>query len=413
MNKVLRNEDLFSLMLEQSEATYLSPDDLAKRRTRVQEAIDPEGLSRLKVLVDQFVAGERELTAMDFYLELEQASCLILFHTLPRRGERNKHANGLQQTYGDHIRLMMLGFDMFDQSNLDWLMERRWQKPVTIDRDELKESMDRYHALNLSPSEKVALWITSALHDYGKIFRRGYGLDAEDAAPLCEEIVAALAPDGMSELIHYGIRNHDLIEYTVTGDTPSSFILDPLKDLPEAVQSRALPMLALIQHIGAASLGEGRLSKAKFDIYNACFDGTIVADSSIETRLGRMLFGGLAVPEPSATSKAGEILGRLDDAERGALSEMLEDTVLLGWEAVREQILEQEADEDAANTRMMETLSLVHNVWKARSPQPEHIVFARPHELVATTAEGGDRSRPNNEDTIAALLNGATALILR
>jgi hypothetical protein len=288
MNLMTKTEDLFSLTLDHSEATYLDREKLLERQRRVQAAFDPKGLADLKTMVDAYIAGTRDLSAMEFYLEFEQACALVLFHTLPRRGERNKHANGLQQTYGDHIRLMMLGFDKFDESDMDWVMTRRWMDPISIERPELEESVQRYLDLKFSRSEKVAVWITSALHDYGKIFRRGYGLDAEDAAPLCEDLVEALAPDGMSELIHYGIRNHDLIEYTISGDTPASFITAPLMDVPESVRDRAMPMLGIIQHIGAASLGEGRLSGAKLEIYNACCDGSIVADGSIAARLARL-----------------------------------------------------------------------------------------------------------------------------
>jgi hypothetical protein len=277
--------DMFALTLDQGEATYLSPENLNLRRERIQNSYSPNGLANLKKRVDQYIAGERDLTAMEFYLAFEQASVLVLFHAFPRRGERNRHANGLQQTYGDNIRLMMLGFDKLDRSDIGWLMKRRWHDPIDVKKAELEDNVKRYHDLKLTPSERVAIWIASALHDYGKIFRRGYGLDAEDAAPLCDKLVQALAPDGMVELIHFGIRNHDLIEHAVTGDTPACFIKEPLDALPDTVRARAMPMLGLIQHIGAASLGEGRLTRAKLDIYNACLNGDIIADQSVEAPL--------------------------------------------------------------------------------------------------------------------------------
>lgn len=415
MDTTPNHSDLFSLSLDHSEATYLSFEKLVERQKRVQSAYDPEGLAHVKAMVDEYVAGRRDLTAMEFYLAFEQASVLVLFHTLPRRGERNKHANGLQQTYGDHIRLMMLGFDRFDVSDIDWLVGRRWQKPVDVNRAELDDSIKRYHSLNLNRSEKVAIWITSALHDYGKIFRRGYGLDAEDAAPLCEEIVEALAPEGMEEFIHFGIRNHDLIEHTVTGNTPANFISEPLDALPAAVRARAMPMLALIQHIGAASLGEGRLSKAKLDIYNACFDGTIVADGSVQARLGRLLFGGRAVVDSSATARAAAHLDSQDAATRGTILKLLDRTVLHGWGAVREQILEEEVDDEGkALPRLAKTLAIVGRLWSESKPVPTHVVMARPHNLVkCTAANGGNGDRPENEDRTTQLLNGAVALILR
>ena len=327
---------MFSLTLDHREATYLSSEDLIARRERVQNSYSPDGLANLKKRVDEYIAGRRELTAMEFYLAFEQASVLVLFHAFPRRGERNLHANGLQQTYGDHIRLMMLGFDMLDRSDIGWLMKRRWSDPIDVEQAELEDNVKQYHDLKLTRSERVAIWTASALHDYGKIFRRGYGLDAEDAAPLCDKLIAALAPDGMVEFIHYGVRNHDLIEHTVTGDTPAWLIKEPIEELPEGVRGRALPMLALIQHIGAASLGEGRLTGAKLDIYNACLSGDIVGDGSVEARLGRLLFGGQAVPDPSAKARAGAVLAGLDDADRTILMKLLARTTVLGWKDVRE-----------------------------------------------------------------------------
>jgi hypothetical protein len=412
MNLMTKTEDLFSLTLDHSEATYLDREKLLERQRRVQAAFDPKGLADLKTMVDAYIAGTRDLSAMEFYLEFEQACALVLFHTLPRRGERNKHANGLQQTYGDHIRLMMLGFDKFDESDMDWVMTRRWMDPISIERPELEESVQRYLDLKFSRSEKVAVWITSALHDYGKIFRRGYGLDAEDAAPLCEDLVEALAPDGMSELIHYGIRNHDLIEYTISGDTPASFITAPLMDVPESVRDRAMPMLGIIQHIGAASLGEGRLSGAKLEIYNACCDGSIVADGSIAARLGRMLYGPRAVPDAQATAKAQAQLDAMDAGVRADLEALLEDTVLLGWEPIYDMVEETETDEAASVARQIKALEITHQLW-SDAGKPEHVVYARPHLLVKAAGADGDTSRAGNEDTMADLLNGAKALILR
>ena len=128
MQQISKISDMFSLTLDHRDATYLSREDLIARRERVQNSYSPDGLANLKKRVDEYIAGQRELTAMEFYLAFEQASVLVLFHAFPRRGERNRHANGLQQTYGDHIRLMMLGFDMLDRSDIGWLMKRRWRR---------------------------------------------------------------------------------------------------------------------------------------------------------------------------------------------------------------------------------------------------------------------------------------------
>jgi hypothetical protein len=415
LNQVSKISDMFSLTLDHDEATYLSHENLIGRRERIQNSYSPDGLANLKKSIDEYIAGQRELTALEFYLAFEQASLLLLFHAFPRRGERNRHANGLQQTYGDHIRLMMLGFDMFDRSDIGWLMKRRWHDPVDVDQPELEDSIKRYHDLNLTRSEKAAYWTATALHDYGKIFRRGYGLDAEDAAPLCDKLVEVLAPDGMVELINYGIRNHDLIEHTVTGDTPARFIKEPIETLPEGVRARAMPMLALIQHIGAASLGDGRVSKSKLDIYNACLSGDIVADDSVEARLGRFLFGAKAVPDASAKARASAVLAGLTAADRTPLTKLLDGTLVLGWNNVREAILADEDDNmSKALPRLVKTLLLVGRSWSEQSTRPSHVVLARPQELAKCTRPGADNgARPKNEDKATQLLNGASALILR
>jgi hypothetical protein len=414
LNQISKISDMFSLTLDHAEATYLSDEHFIARRERIQNAYSPDGLANLKKRIEEYIAGQRELTALEFYLAFEQASVLVLLHTFLRRGERNRHANGLQQTYGDHIRLMMLGFDMFDRSDIGWLMKRRWRNPIDVEQAELEDSVKRYHDLKLSRSERIAIWIASALHDYGKIFRRGYGLDAEDAAPLCDTLVEALSPDGMVELIHYGIRNHDLIEHTVTGDTPACFIKEPIEGLPEDKRARALPMLALIQQIGAASLGEGRLARAKLDIYNACLSGDIVDDGSAEARFGRLLFGRQAVPDASAKARAGAVLAGLDDPDRTILMKLLDRTVVLGWNPVRENILAEEADDSKALSRLVRTLVLVGRLWSQRPAPPTHIVLARPQELAKCTRAGGDNgARLKNEDAATELLNGTSALILR
>jgi hypothetical protein len=172
--------------------------------------------------------------------------------------------------------------------------------------------------------------------------------------------------------------------------------------------------LALIQHIGAASLGEGRLSRPKLDIYNACFDGTIVSDGSPEARLGRMLFGEAAVADASATKRAAAVLAGLDASDRALILKLLDRTVVHGWSALRDQMIEDEGGEDKILPRLINTLKIVGSLWTSNTPYPTHVVLARPHELVKTTGPKGDNgARANNEDKSTQLLNGAVALILR
>jgi hypothetical protein len=81
--QISKISDMFSLTLDQGEATYLTRENLNLRRDRIQNSYSPDGLASLRKRVDEYIAGKRELTAMEFYLAFEQASVLVLFHAFP------------------------------------------------------------------------------------------------------------------------------------------------------------------------------------------------------------------------------------------------------------------------------------------------------------------------------------------
>ena len=52
-----------------------------------------------------------DLTGLELYYALERSTPLLQFHAILRDGPQNRDGSGLQQSYGDHNRLLMLGLD--------------------------------------------------------------------------------------------------------------------------------------------------------------------------------------------------------------------------------------------------------------------------------------------------------------
>jgi hypothetical protein len=49
---------------------------------------------------------------------------LLGYHTILRDGPRNRSRDGLQQSYGDHNRLLMLGLDRLLAGDVEWYEDR-------------------------------------------------------------------------------------------------------------------------------------------------------------------------------------------------------------------------------------------------------------------------------------------------
>ena len=75
-------------------------------------------------LLGAYLDGETDMNGLDLYYELERAAALLTFHTMLRGGPRNQARSGLQQSYGDHNRLLMHGLDQLVAGDLDWYRER-------------------------------------------------------------------------------------------------------------------------------------------------------------------------------------------------------------------------------------------------------------------------------------------------
>ena len=409
------NGSLLDLTQKLSEPSRISEDEQQHRANQIRNAHDPQALAQLRTTLDQYVAGDIDLRAVDFYYRLERCTPLMLFHMFPRKGQRNQHRNGLQQSYGDHIRLLMYGFDVMDNADLDWLLQRRWESPVDVDEKDLKDCIGAYNQLNLSRTDRASMWIAGALHDYGKIHRRGFGLDAEDAEPLCNVLLDELCDPALHDFIVFGIRNHDLIEYVVTGETPTSFIARAVEELPQTTRRLAMPLLGIIQLTGAASLGEGRITRTKVDIYNNCLDSEIIADQSVEARLGRLFYGSQGVIDAEAREKVPAIFERLSPAERELLWGFLGNVVLHDWVDLREAILVGRPATPQSENTMVKSLIAAARLWEAQFSDHTHVVFDNGADALLESVTNGH----GEDDGFALramstrLLNDTRALILQ
>lgn len=408
------NGGLLNLTQKLSEPSLISEEEQQHRADQIRNARDPQALAQLRENLGQYVAGKVELRAVDFYYRLERCTPLMLFHMFPRKGQRNQHRNGLQQSYGDHIRLLMYGFDVMDNGDLDWLMQRRWEAPIDVDEQDLKDCIQAYGQLSLSRADKASMWIAGALHDYGKIHRRGFGLDAEDAEPLCNILLDELCDPSLHDFIAFGIRNHDLIEYVVTGETPTSFIARAVEDLPQTVRRLAMPLLGIIQLTGAASLGEGRITRTKVEIYNRCLDGEIIADQSVEARLGRLFYGDQVVVDTEAREKIPAILERLSPAEQELLWGFLGNVVLHDWVDLRAAVLDGQSATAQAEETLIRSLIAAARLWETQFSDHTHVVFDNGAgallKSVTNGHEEGDGFAMRAMST--RLLNDTRALIL-
>jgi hypothetical protein len=77
--------------------------------------------------------------AAETFSDLEGSSLLFLMNLIPRKNHRNRYPTGLQQSYGDHNRLMMLGIDKLATGDWNWLLLRSvfFKESFVIERAEI------------------------------------------------------------------------------------------------------------------------------------------------------------------------------------------------------------------------------------------------------------------------------------
>jgi hypothetical protein len=286
-------------------------------------------LADVRARIDACLTGATPLTGLDLYLLLERATPLIELHTILRPGSGNRTRSGLQQSYGDHNRLLLLGLDALENADLDWYRSRL-ERPGEISDGELLDCFARVRTLGLTPPVKVALWLAAALHDYGRLAGAGTGLDVEDGVELSRELLHALCPVELRAVAAFVIRNHDYVKDVFMGEVPVGFVARQIDALAPSSREVALAALGLVQVAGAASLGEGRLHRFRLEIFRCCVDGRALADPSAGTLARLFDPPWLEVPPATRDEREATI-----DAHGEPLRHFLERIPLHGWHRSR------------------------------------------------------------------------------
>ncbi|MEY2453050.1 MAG: hypothetical protein QOD92_2624 [Acidimicrobiaceae bacterium] len=355
----------------------------------MQLAVDPSRVEAVTADIAAYLEGRAPLTGLELYYVLERSTPLREFHTVLRQGPQNRTRSGLQQSYGDHNRLLLLGLDKLVEGDLPWYRERLVH-PGAVDDERLQGCFDAVQGLGLTRPACVALWLGAALHDCGMLGGGDGNVDVEDGVVLADDVLDELCPAHVRPLASFAIRNHDYIRNVFLGEVPSGFITDQLGELSVDVRAIAIGALGMIQVAGAASLGEGRLSEFRVAIFERCFDGSALDDGSTRTRLARLLSTGaetVAEPELVASADGG-----------AALEPLLRHVPLHGWHRASHGI----ADDGAAK---VSALSVLAERWDASDA--DHVVLARGLRI----PDGIDEPWSPSTSEVK-LLNGTTALVV-
>gem|GEM_PF-6780433 len=362
-------------------STYHTLVEIANRRisvqtnkvdslaTTVREGYSMRSVLELKNKIEAYIENEEDLSALEFYRLLEDGSYLSLFHLIERKRERNRLNNRLQQTYGDHNKLFALGMDMLQECNVTWFLSR--VKPGdTISQDEVTQIVTNYKISN--KKEEIALWCALTFHDYGKLLGKKYGLDAEDSEYLAEPIVELINDPIHYKYVKFLIRNHDSIEYVFNGETPVKVLLKELGKIDPTLHHNAFKMLGLIQFVGAASLGEGRITKRKADILNNCNLDYLQSNTSTQHRLQRLLYG--EVVNWDTSFKNEEMTSILDASTSDQFQAFLDQVQLRNWDAIVESV-EKVSTEDQVRPRLVQVLHLFSEIWKESPRKAEYFII--------------------------------------
>jgi hypothetical protein len=377
----------------------------------VRSFFDEGRLRELAGELSAYEAGRRDLTAVDLAALLEMCTGTLLMHTLLRYGERNRLRCGLQQTYGDHNRVLVYALDQIGRGDGGWFRSRAWRTDRPSQRG-IEEVIAELSSLRLDRGEQLVLWLAASLHDYGKLQRRGYGLDAEDGVNLIGPILDVLCPATSRPLAEFVVRNHDLIEGVFSGETPGQFIGRQLEELRSRTRELALPYLGLIQFGGAASLGDGRLTARKTRIALRCLRGDALSGGSRDQRLALLLLGERAGSERRGPRRAARALQALGGSATEDLMAFLDSVVVPGWQAMWPAA---EEPEIALGKRAVVLVDAAA-IWARSIHRSEHVVFSddstsRVASFAVSSADTSWEGFGHATNTIR-LLNHATALVL-
>jgi hypothetical protein len=339
------------------------------RLARLNELVSPSMLARLNAQATAYVAGDARLSGLTVCHGLEQSTPLLLLNLITRSGARNRLSTGLQQTYGDHTRMLAYGIDQLLAGETAWLYGRVWPGSGVSEAD-VARCVEAIAALHIDRTQRLALWVAASLHDYGKLYGRRNGLDPEDGVALVAPIVAAIEPiRELADVVTFAVRNHDLIESVTTGGTPASFVAEQLRRLPAAQRQLAMAFLGVIQLAGAASLGMGRIVASKVEIFEQCLSGDIVADESPQRRASALCSAALRGDHHFVTV-ADEIRAtELDSQTRDFLGRV----VLHGWEDVRHDLWSKRGAEAFAELNAI--LVGLAGIMAAQAPDGRHLVI--------------------------------------
>lgn len=363
-------------------STYHTLVEIANRRISVEkgevdtlantvrEGYSMKSIIGLKRKIEAYINDQEDLSALEFYRVLEDGSYLSLFHLIERKRVRNRLNNMLQQTYGDHNKLFALGMDMLQENNVEWFYTR--VKPGDpISHEEVSKIVTQYNVS--TKEEEIALWCALTFHDYGKLLGKKYGLDAEDSEFLAEPIVELINDPVHFKYVKFLIRNHDSIEYVFNGETPVKALLQELHEIDSKLHKDAFKMLGLIQFVGAASLGEGRITKRKADILNNCHLDYLNSNTSTQHRLQRLLYG--EVINWDTPLKKDEMTACLESATNtGQLQAFLDQVQLRNWDAIVERV-EQVSAEDQIRPRLLKVLELFSDIWNNSPNKAEYFII--------------------------------------
>jgi hypothetical protein len=331
---------------------------------------DAAGLAAVRARLVVFRAGGAAWSALDLYRALEICTPLLRFHTMLRGGPQNRLRSGLQQSYGDHNRLLALGIDRLAAGDVDWYRARLAGDGEAGPGD-LEACAAAVRGLGLGREALASLWVAAALHDYGMLSGRPGGVDVEDGVVLCGPILDALCDEPHRGLARFVVRNHDYVKDVFDGGVPPAFVARQREALAPALRPAALAALGIVQVAGAASLGEGRLTRARLGIFRRCVDGTALGDATAEARLARLL--GHAHLDVPVGARAGAARLLADPRDGGALIALLDRALLHGWDRARSAV-----GREAGNGRADALLALLRAVaecWNASGGRHEHVVL--------------------------------------
>ena len=356
-------------------------------------ALDAAAAAHVSDRIDAFVRGDEPLTGLDLYYELERATPLREFHTMLRLGPQNRTRSGLQQSYGDHNRLLLLGLDRLTAGDVEWYRSRL-ETPGGVPDDRLAACVSAAAALAIDRRALVALWLAAALHDCGMLGGSPANVDVEDGVALAADLLDALCPPELRELAEFGIRNHDFIKDVFTGEVAPAFIADQIGRLDASQRATASCALGMIQVAGAASLGEGRLSPFRISICELCFRGDALSERSPITRLGRLLGTDQETTDATGLDTAEQAASSVGGAAREQLFALLDRTSIFGW---HKWVRAQGARSPEA---LASTLAGLATTW--HGARADHIVLS----------PGWQPSEQPAAPDVRALGSGATVLVV-